>query len=161
MSHVPSLGPRGEGWLAIQLVLLALVAVGGVLAPRSAGITGGTAGTVVGLVLMVLGGAIAVVGVTALGRGRSMTALPHPRPEGTLVTSGVYARVRHPIYAGLILGALGWSVLLDSWPALLATAALAVVLDLKRRREEAWLLGRFEGYAAYRERTKALIPFLY
>ena len=42
-----------------------------------------------------------------------------------------------------------------------ATLALAVTLDLKRRREELWLAERFEGYAAYRQRTKALIPFLY
>jgi putative ABC transport system permease protein len=45
--------------------------------------------------------------------------------------------------------------------AALAAVLLALVLDLKRRREEAWLLARFEGYEAYRLRTKALVPFVY
>jgi protein-S-isoprenylcysteine O-methyltransferase Ste14 len=35
------------------------------------------------------------------------------------------------------------------------------VLDIKRRREEAWLVERYPGYTAYLARTKALLPFLY
>lgn len=55
----------------------------------------------------------------------------------------------------------------SGWPssrrgsAPVSVALLAIVLDLKRRREEAWLAARYPGYGAYRARTKALIPFLY
>jgi protein-S-isoprenylcysteine O-methyltransferase Ste14 len=39
---------------------------------------------------------------------------------------------------------------------------LAVFLDLKARREEAWLGERLDGYEAYRERTpRKLVPFIY
>jgi protein-S-isoprenylcysteine O-methyltransferase Ste14 len=161
MSSVPSLGPRGEGWLALQVVMLLLVAASGAIAPRTAGLLSSTAGIGVGLVLLILGGSVAFVGFGSLQTGHSISALPHPRREMSLVTTGAYSYIRHPIYTGLILSALGWAVVQDSGPALVATFGLAVVLDLKRRREEAWLDQRFGEYAAYRERTKALFPFVY
>jgi protein-S-isoprenylcysteine O-methyltransferase Ste14 len=161
MSLVPSLGPRGEGWVVLQVVMLVLVAAGGAIAPGTAGLLSSTAGIGVGLVLLILGGSIALVGVGSLQTGRSVSALPYPRGEISLVTTGAYSYIRHPIYTGLILSALGWVVLQDSGPALIATLGLSVVLDLKRRREEAWLDQRFGEYAAYRERTKAFIPFVY
>jgi protein-S-isoprenylcysteine O-methyltransferase Ste14 len=159
MSSVPSLGPRGEGWVVLQFVALGLVAAGGLFAPGTAGLP--DAATGVGLVLLIAGGTVALLGLLVLREGRSVSALPHPRPGMDLVVTGPYAFVRHPIYAGLILLALGWSVLQDSGPALVATAVLAIVLDLKRRREEAYLENHLAAYAEYRARTKALIPFVY
>ena len=100
-------------------------------------------------------------GLAELRRARALTAVPHPLPEATLVEHGAYRFVRHPIYGGLILGALGL-VVITPWPGTFAAVALlAIVLDLKRRREEIWLAERYPGYAAYRGRSKALIPFLY
>jgi protein-S-isoprenylcysteine O-methyltransferase Ste14 len=161
MSSVPSLGPRGEGWLVLQIVMLLLVAAGGVIAPGTAGLLSSSAAVGVGLALLIVGGSAALVGIGSLRTGGSLSPLPHPRREMSLITTGVYSAIRHPIYTGLILSALGWAVLRSSGPALVATLGLALVLDLKRRREEAWLDQRFSEYAAYRERTKALIPFVY
>jgi len=42
-----------------------------------------------------------------------------------------------------------------------ATAALAAWLDLKSRREEAWLRGHYPEYEAYRRRTHRFIPGAY
>jgi protein-S-isoprenylcysteine O-methyltransferase Ste14 len=159
MSSVPSLGPRGEGWVVLQLVALGLVAAGGVLAPGTAGLP--DAATSVGLVLLLAGGTVALLGLLALREARAVSPLPHPRPGMDLVVTGPYAYVRHPVYAGLIVLALGWAVLQDAGPALVATAVLAIVLDLKRRREEAYLERHVAAYGDYRARTRALIPFLY
>jgi protein-S-isoprenylcysteine O-methyltransferase Ste14 len=38
---------------------------------------------------------------------------------------------------------------------------LAVWMDLKARREEAWLLARYPGYAAYRARSRRFVPRIY
>jgi protein-S-isoprenylcysteine O-methyltransferase Ste14 len=78
-----------------------------------------------------------------------------------LISDGIYRRLRHPIYAGLILLALGWSLLTASVLALVLTGAFAVLLDLKARREEVWLRDRFPGYAAYAARTRRFVPGLY
>ena len=78
-----------------------------------------------------------------------------------MAETGPYRWVRHPLYLGLIVAGLGTASSRTSLVSLAATIGLAIVLDLKRRREEAWLVERFPGYEAYRRRTKALIPFVY
>jgi protein-S-isoprenylcysteine O-methyltransferase Ste14 len=45
--------------------------------------------------------------------------------------------------------------------ALAGAVLLGVFFDLKSRREEAWLVEQFGGYAAYRRRRRRLIPWLY
>jgi protein-S-isoprenylcysteine O-methyltransferase Ste14 len=161
MSRLPALGPRGEGWLVSQLALFAAIFAAGLLFP---GVTVGFAGAaivLVGAAIVVAGGALAVLGTRSLRSAGSLTALPHPRPDGGLVESGVYARVRHPIYGGIVLGAVGWSLARTSLLAIALTAVLFVFFVLKSSREEAWLVDRHPGYAAYQRRTKRLIPGLF
>jgi protein-S-isoprenylcysteine O-methyltransferase Ste14 len=86
--------------------------------------------------------------------------MPRPREGGALVETGVYARVRHPIYGGLVLAAFGWGLIGASPVGLLLSAALLGFFTLKSTREEAWLVERFPGYPAYRRRTKRFIPFV-
>ena len=115
--------------------------------------------TAVGGLLLVAGGVLAARGVVDLGPAR--TPLPYPRDGATLVKSGAYGLVRHPIYGGLAVAALGWALVWASLPGLVLAPILLFWLDLKSRREEAWLEARFEGYAAYRAKTRRLIPFVY
>jgi protein-S-isoprenylcysteine O-methyltransferase Ste14 len=161
MSRLPALGPRGEGWVALQFVALGAIAWAGRIDASDVPALAGPIPMVAGAVLIVVGGAIAVRGYLDLVAARAFTAFPYPRPDGSLVETGAYRLVRHPLYAGLILGALGYAIVRASAMGLAATAALFVVLDLKRRREETWLAERFPGYDAYRRRARALIPYLY
>jgi protein-S-isoprenylcysteine O-methyltransferase Ste14 len=155
---MPSLGPRGEGWVLIQGVLLVLVAAAGwSLGPDWSGPVR-LAGVVVGIALIASGILLAVRGVTDLGR--AMTPLPRPREGAELVETGAYALVRHPIYAGLILAAFGWAIVQASIVAVILAAALAAFLRLKSTREERWLEMRYPGYAAYRTRTRRFIPWI-
>ena len=154
---VPALGSRGQGWVVLQLACMAGAAIAGWLSPGAAS----DLMTIAGLGLMVVGGAVAASGLLELQRAAALTPLPYPRPEGRLVESGAYRLVRHPIYGGLILMTLGWAAVRASPLALAAAIALAVVFDLKRRREEAWLLAQHPGYRDYQHRTRALIPGVY
>ncbi|HEX8940058.1 MAG TPA: methyltransferase [Candidatus Limnocylindrales bacterium] len=156
--RLPALGPRGEGWVAIQAVLLAGIGLSILAGPAVSG-PARLAAAAVGVLLLAAGGALGLAGL--VGLGRSLTAFPAPRPDGELVTGGAYRLVRHPIYGGLVLGGLGWSSLGASPAALLLSAALLGFFDLKARREEAWLVEAYAGYAAYRRRTRRLIPWLY
>lgn len=156
MTRLPSLGAHGEGWVAIQVVLLGAIGIAGwLLGPDWAG-SASDWSAVVGVGLVVGGGAQAAMGVLHLGS--SLTPLPHPRTDAVLVESGIYRRVRHPIYGGLILGAVGWALVRAS----LATVALAALLwlffRLKSAREESWLLERFPTYAGYRTGTRRFFP---
>jgi protein-S-isoprenylcysteine O-methyltransferase Ste14 len=110
--------------------------------------------------LLLLGGLV-LAAMALTGLGSALTAMPAPLRGQTLRVDGVYAVVRHPIYGGLILMAGGFSLQTTPW-ALVPTACLAVVLDLKRRVEEDFLAATYTGYPAYRVAVpKALLPYLW
>ena len=159
--HLPDLGPHGEGWVVGQVALIGLVVVLGLPGPRRIPPESviGWVGFLLGVAAIGIGAWLLIRGVADLGR--SLSPLPRPRPDGRLIDTGIYARLRHPIYAGMIVAAFGWSALTGSLGALVATLLLAVFLDAKARREEAWLLERYDGYADYRRRSKRFLPGIY
>lgn len=112
-----------------------------------------------GLALLLVGGWIVFRGISDLGS--NLSARPAPVPSSTLIDTGIYRRVRHPIYAGVIVLGIGWALFVGSLAALVVAGLLAVWLDLKSRREEVWLLAHHPGYAAYRERTSRFFPGRY
>jgi protein-S-isoprenylcysteine O-methyltransferase Ste14 len=157
MTRLPSLGPRGEGWVAVQVILLFATAAGGLLGPAwEGGLRVAT--SIIGVSLVAAGLLLAVRGTHDLRD--ALTPLPYPRADAELVETGVYALVRHPIYGGLVAMAVGWGLLMASPAALAAAVVLFLFFELKSRREEAWLQRRFVGYAAYRARTRRLIPWI-
>lgn len=147
---------RGGWWVAGQFALLAAI----LAAPRSRSAADSAAP------LRWLGAALlaAAAGVLAAGSvklGRRLTPFPRPRENASLETSGIYGVIRHPLYFGVILLALGISALKTSLWALLLSAALAVLLNAKASREEGWLSERFPEYRSYRLRTRKLVPFIF
>lgn len=157
-SRLPALGPRGEGWVAIQVVLIVALAVAAVLGPEwpdaiEAPLLG--AAFVVGLAgaVLFLGGLFHL--------GAQLTPFPKPVEGGALREDGLYALARHPIYGGGVLLALAWS-LATSWLALAPTLLLALLFEAKSRREEHWLVEHHPGYEDYRRRVRRrFVPFLW
>lgn len=155
-------GARGEWYVFAQIALIALVLVG----PRTW--PGGgllplpyrQAWSVAALVLISAGLALIIAGGFWLGP-RNLTPLPCPRDEARLVDSGPYRLVRHPMYAGGVLIALGWTIWVGGPLTLLYTLVLIVFVDIKSSREERWLRAKFPGYPAYQARVRKLIPFVY
>lgn len=91
-------------------------------------------------------------------RPSNFSVLPEPRDSAQLITSGPYRYVRHPLYTGLMLFALGCAVGWNTWVHWSVVAALAVVLHCKARREESLLALRFDDYRAYALRTGRFVP---
>jgi protein-S-isoprenylcysteine O-methyltransferase Ste14 len=108
---------------------------------------------------MGVGAVLAGAGVLRLGG--NFSPLPHPKDTAVLVDGGVYGVVRHPIYAGLILGSFGWGLLTNSVVTLALAAGLLLLFDFKARREEAQLALKFPAYADYRRRVRKFVPFIY
>ena len=156
MTRLPSLGPRGEGWVVLQLGLLALTGLAGLVGPTwDLGIRPIEVAT--GAALMAAGLTLAGLGIHDLRQ--ALTPMPYPLDDSELVQTGVYRRVRHPIYGGLIVGSLGWALATASFTALAMVVVLFGFFELKSRREEVWLGARYPDYAGYRARTGRFIPW--
>lgn len=147
--------------MILQIALILFIAVAGALAFASTidSVADGWPFVVLGAAAIALGGWSVLSGTRGLGD--SFTALPRPHEHATLIQNGVYARIRHPIYAGVMCLGLGWALATRSLPALIGALVLAVVLDLKARREEVWLAERYPAYAEYRSRTHRFVPGVY
>jgi protein-S-isoprenylcysteine O-methyltransferase Ste14 len=149
---------RGGWWVVAQVPLLAGALVLPIWTPGADGAAGALL-QAIGPPLAALGLLLAFVGLATLGR--SVTPFPRPRARGHLVTRGVYRFVRHPVYTGLVVAALGWALAYLSVAGVVYAAALGVFFDRKARREERWLRERFPEYAEYERRVRRLIPGIY
>jgi protein-S-isoprenylcysteine O-methyltransferase Ste14 len=157
-SRIPQLGSRGEGWVALQLVFFAAIAVAGLAGPAWGGGLR-VAGMAVGALLIFAGAVLSFAGV--IGLSENLTPFPKPMEGSRLVDTGAYKLARHPIYGGLIVASFGWGLVTASPLALIGGLALGVFFDLKSRREEIWLAEMFADYPAYRSRTRRLVPWVY
>jgi len=113
-----------------------------------------------------IGAALTAIGIAVaiwarLYIGRNWSPRPAKKEAHELVTGGPYAVVRHPIYTGIILAALGTALTGTIFGVIVL--ALAAALFLSRvRTEERIMLELFpDAYPPYQSRTKRLIPFIW
>lgn len=103
-----------------------------------------------------IGVAVLLIAAAITGFARAGTAVQTRSPSTALVTSGVYALARNPIYVGFFLILMGIALLAAwDWLAALAFIFMASIHWGVVRREERYLTGKFgEGYAAYTARVR-------
>ncbi len=142
---------RGGGWVVAQSILMSAMLVVG---PWRGGAS--WLSLAAGFPFVLVGAVIGILGVRHLGVARS--ALPEPLPGAPLVQEGIYARVRHPLYASLLWLSAGWTLCWLSPASGVASLLLLALLLAKARVEEARLLRLHPGYEAYRSRVPAFLP---
>lgn len=109
---------------------------------------------IVGVIFIALGLAVAI---SATGRfRRAGTSVQPHKPSTTIVTSGVYALSRNPIYLGLTALYVGLAFVANTWWALILL--IPVILVMRRgviAREERYLESKFgAAYTAYKARVR-------
>ncbi|MBM3861357.1 MAG: isoprenylcysteine carboxylmethyltransferase family protein [Verrucomicrobia bacterium] len=112
------------------------------------------------LALEAAGGLLLLWAVATMGF-RHLRTHPEVSPGAPLLTGGPYRWIRHPMYTGVLLG-MGALVLERlTWERGVLWLSLLAVLLAKLTFEESMLHARFSDYAAYCQRTKRLLPFLF
>ncbi|MEJ2007994.1 MAG: isoprenylcysteine carboxylmethyltransferase family protein [Acidobacteriota bacterium] len=113
-----------------------------------------------GLALTVAGLAFAISARVVIGRNWS--GVVTVKKDHELIRNGPYALVRHPIYTGVLLALLGTAMAFAEVRGLLAVAVATLALWMKSRREELFMIEEFGAeYAQYKQKVKALIPFVW
>jgi protein-S-isoprenylcysteine O-methyltransferase Ste14 len=94
--------------------------------------------------------------------GKFWSASVALKSEHKLIRSGPYARIRHPIYTGIIFALLGTALVIGRYAALLAFAIYFAGFCFKARKEEALLAGQFgPAFEEHRRGTGFLLPKLF
>ncbi len=146
---------RSAAYGVAQTTLLCVFALV-VVFDRSAVLFGGYTARMLGLMLSA--GGLTVMAAAFLAIRHVVQIAPEPRPDGQLVTGGIYGHLRHPIYTGMLLVIVGL-FLRRPTAAIAATGVVVIVfLFFKVGYEETLLLARYSDYAEYRRRTWGLLP---
>ena len=113
--------------------------------------------------MAVFAGAIFMLWRSHADLGRNWSATLRIKGRQSLITNGVYHRIRHPMYTAHLLWAFAQGLLLSNWLAGWAFLVLSIPLYVVRiPKEEQMMLQHFgEEYRAYKSRTGRLIPRMY
>jgi protein-S-isoprenylcysteine O-methyltransferase Ste14 len=96
-----------------------------------------------------------------LNLGRNWSSHPAMKEHHELVTTGPYAYVRHPIYTGIMLAALGTAIM-SSIFGVGMLIFISIFFALRINKEEKIMLELFpEQYPIYQKHTKRLVPFVW
>lgn len=154
---------RGSAWLIFGIIGVSMVAAAALqrLAPSRVGMNAGDDSLHLAWALLLVGVAVRWHAILSLGRHSTMNVAI--LSEHRLVQTGLYGKVRHPSYTGMLLAFLGLGVAFGSWMSLATLMIPITVAFLYRIHvEEALLLETFgEEYAEYRRETKRLVPGIY
>jgi protein-S-isoprenylcysteine O-methyltransferase Ste14 len=118
-------------------------------------VTPARAMTVVGIAAVAAGLALDLIAVGAFRR-RGTTVLPALRPTSAIVAAGPYRFTRNPMYVGMAIMYVGFSVVLNTaWPLVFLPFSVLAVDRYVIRREERYLAAKFGAeYDRYRQTVR-------
>ncbi len=113
-----------------------------------------------GYLLLIFGFMLFILANKAHGSTNKLklNASPKPNNSAKLVTHGVYAYVRHPIYSSFIQISFGIAFLIGNLGSIAVAFASLIFYDFKSRYEEKLLIKTYPNYHLYKRRTGRFMP---
>jgi len=157
MSHVTDEErDRRIGWVLVlvQVILLVLF----VALPKRRGLFAPPDFLdVLGIILMIAG--LAVLLIALLSLGAALTPTPVPQEGAALRTGGIYSVVRHPVYVGILIAALGFTLAIGSLWQVFLLVTMAVFFYGKAFWEDRLLADRHGvAWFDYADHVSGFIP---
>jgi len=106
--------------------------------------------------IMLLG--ILIIFISFIQLGTKLSPFPSPVQNATLITSGIFKFVRHPIYTGILLIVFSIAIYKASEYKFLISVLLLILFRFKSKYEESKLLSVFPNYREYRQVTGKFFP---
>lgn len=111
----------------------------------------------IGVVLGLMG--LILITFAFIQLNRNLTMLPTPVKNATLITTGVFKYIRHPIYSGIFLVALGYAMIILSFDHIMIALLILLLFEIKSNYEEKKLTAYFPDYIQYKSVTGKFFPF--
>lgn len=110
----------------------------------------------VAFAIALVGGGFSMAGGMRFRKARTTVNPMRPQATSALVTSGIYARTRNPMYVGILCVVLGWLVFLGTPWVLPGPAVFVLYMNRFQIGPEERVLQQLFGaeYAAYRARVR-------
>jgi protein-S-isoprenylcysteine O-methyltransferase Ste14 len=163
-SAKPAIEKRGFGWarwfLVIAIICLILLRVTGIVHIPGSPLWHRT------LITKLTADFVTLIGlaITIWARiilGGNWSANVEFKKDHELIERGPYAKLRHPIYTGMLLMFLGLAIYHASLASIALFAAIFILFWVKANSEEKLMTEHFpEEYPSYKARTWRLIPFV-
>lgn len=112
-----------------------------------------------GAVISIMGFLIILIAIIQLNK--NLTPFPTPKEGGSLIKTGLYKYIRHPIYTGIFLATIGLGLFNNSLWQICIAVTLLILFYFKSSYEESLLTEKYAEYKKYKETTNRFFPFLY
>ena len=149
---------RADLFVLAQFILLAIFAAALLFLPPAWTSTS----LALGVFLVVCGAVVVLLGTLEHWRRNKTIPYITPKPNARvgLVDSGIYGYIRHPLYSGVLLAAIGVAIGHGQAALMVIVLLLIVFFAVKARYEETLLRQIYPTYANYMTRTGRFIPFV-
>jgi len=114
--------------------------------------------------ITLFGFALAIIGVLVLllailQLNKNLTPFPTPLEDGSLIETGLYKYIRHPIYTGIMMLTFGFGLYQASLWKIIISLVLLILFYIKSTYEERLLSAKFPLYDSYVLKTSRFFPF--
>jgi len=146
--------PKDVIFVGLQLLLFIAFVIEVDLGLLPFNLPGFYAGALLGIGLSIL-----ILSLAKLGR--HLSPFPSPKPQSELVSDGVFKYMRHPIYTGIVVSMLAWSLSKQSIYQVLISLLVLLLFYFKSTYEEEQLLKKFPEYRSYMSKTGRFLPKIF
>lgn len=152
---------KQKGWIfvAFQILIVAAVIISSFIEKKYTGNYRSYALDYLAFFFLSLGFLLGMI--SFINFGQKITPNPVPGEHAALRTTGIYSRIRHPIYLSALLLLLGFIFFFGAFYSLFIYIIAIAFIVIKIRFEEKYLIIKFPEYENYKKHTKKLLPYIY